>query len=484
MTSDSTLAATRAAYPKSEVIFCCNVNVRPLRLDIAESHYLGVLCGAMPQECPAVSQSSFTRLLEKTVELHTTKAVAIAVKRERSSIMRWRKGQSLPKDIDLIEAKLHNLLLGSDADQDHQCDFTFADLFAGIGGMRRGFESIGGECVFTSEWDKFAQQTYRANFTDKHEISGDITKIHSNDIPSHDVLLAGFPCQPFSLAGVFKKNSLGRAHGFDYKTQGTLFFDVARIIRDRQPKAFVLENVKNLKSHDKGRTMATILDVLRNDLGYTVSDPHKIDAQCLVPQHRERYFIVGFREDVGFNWQALQLPQYGPKLGSVLHPEDGSELIHACDEGKYLDPTGRVDPKYTLSAHLWRYLRDYKAKHEAKGNGFGFSKVGKDDVARTLSQRYHKDGSEILVCRGPRSRPRRLTPRECARLMGYDPLLTDDLDWSSVKPMKIQVSDTQAYRQFGNSVVVPVVCEIARIMQPGIKALRERAVPENYSLAI
>jgi len=319
--------------------------------------------------------------------------------------------------------------------------FRFIDLFAGIGGLRVGFQAIGGHCVFTSEWDKHARKTYAANFRDNHELAGDIRE-YSQDpsrIPEHDVLLAGFPCQPFSIAGVSKKNSLGRPHGFLCDTQGTLFFDTARIIQYHRPAAFLLENVKNLERHDRGRTFATIMNVLENELGYHVTK-RVISSQPWVPQKRERIFIVGFREHTGFDLERLELPapEKGPKLGSILEPHD------------------EVDPKYTLSPKLWQYLQDYKVKHSKKGNGFGYSLFGPDDVTRTLSARYHKDGSEILVAQ-PGGRPRRLTPRECARLMGFE---YGERKWL------IPVSDTQAYRQFGNAVVVPVVEFIARAMKP------------------
>ncbi len=341
--------------------------------------------------------------------------------------------------------------------------FTFIDLFAGIGGFRKGFESVGGRCVFTSEWDKYAQMTYKANFGD-HEVFGDITKIHADDVPDHDVLLAGFPCQPFSIAGVSKKNSLGRKHGFQCETQGTLFFDIERIIEAKQPKAFVLENVKNLASHDKGRTFEVIRRTLEQKLGYHISWK-VVDARAFVPQHRERVFIVGVRPDLGtlFDWSTVQLPasDVAPKLRSILHSEDGTEV----DEERFLDARGKVLPKYVLTDHLWRYLQDYAAKHLAQGNGFGFGLVGPDDVARTLSARYYKDGSEILVKRRG-SNPRRLTPRECARLMGFDR--------AGSKPFKIVVSDTQAYKQFGNSVAVPVVEAVAKALLPHLAAKPRR----------
>lgn len=337
--------------------------------------------------------------------------------------------------------------------------FTFIDLFAGIGGLRRGFESIGGRCVFTSEWDKFSQKTYRANFpNDDHPITGDITKVDVEDIPSHDVLLAGFPCQPFSLAGVSKKNALNRPHGFEDKTQGTLFFDVARIIEHHRPVAFLLENVRNLLSHDKGNTFKVIRDTL-DELDYDISY-RVIDGRHWTPQHRERIFIVGFRRDVGqsaFTLDSLELPQAAPKMGLILHPEDGSEVP---DQKYVVGNIGNVAEKYTLTDKLWDYLQRYREKHQAAGNGFGFGMVGPDSVARTLSARYHKDGSEILVSRGVGKNPRRLTPRECSRLMGFDEPRGADF--------VIPVSDTQAYRQFGNSVVVPVIKAIAGHMQQAL----------------
>jgi len=338
--------------------------------------------------------------------------------------------------------------------------FNFVDLFAGIGGLRKGFDAIGGHCVFTSEWNKYAQQTYAANFRDNHPLHGDITKINAADIPDHDVLLAGFPCQPFSLAGVSKKNSLGRQHGFLDETQGTLFFDVARILKEKRPAAFLLENVKNLTSHDKGRTFQVILRTLTEELGYRVW--HKvIDAGHFVPQHRERIVIVGFRDDVPFSWADLALPAKGAvRLKAILHPGNGTE---AAEAPYTLGPDAIVNGKYTLTDKLWQYLRGYADKHRAAGNGFGFGLVTPDDVARTLSARYYKDGSEILVSQGRKANPRRLTPRECARLMGY----SDDF--------RIPVSDTQAYKQFGNSVAVPVFEAVARIMQPHIQALVEPA---------
>ncbi|MDO9442517.1 MAG: DNA (cytosine-5-)-methyltransferase [Beijerinckiaceae bacterium] len=348
--------------------------------------------------------------------------------------------------------------------------FSFIDLFAGIGGLRRGFEPAGGHCVFTSEWDKYSQKTYRANFPqDNHDIDGDITKISASEIPPHDVLLAGFPCQPFSIAGVSKKNALNRPHGFACETQGTLFFDVARIIEHHRPAAFLLENVRNLTSHDKGRTFQVIRDTLTKDLGYHI-DWRIIDAKGWVPQHRERIFIVGFRDktDFSFDQMTIKNPEAGPRLSSILHPEDGKER----DDFPFIDQDGKVHARYTLTERLWEYLQAYSAKHKAKGNGFGFGLFGPEDVARTLSARYYKDGSEILIKQSDR-RPRRLTPRECARLMGFDDAGRNDF--------RIEVSDTQAYRQFGNAVVVPVVKAVADCMAPHIaKALS----PEKAKRAV
>ena len=301
--------------------------------------------------------------------------------------------------------------------------FKFIDLFAGIGGFRMAFQNIGGKCVFTSEWDKFSQKTYEANYG---EIPfGDITRIDENLIPDHDILLGGFPCQPFSIAGVSKKNSLGRAHGFKDETQGTLFFDIARIIEAKRPKAFLLENVKNLVSHDKRRTFKVIKGTLE-ELGYSVY-AKVLDGKHFVPQHRERIFLVGFDKEVYHGDERFEFPEL-PKANYVL--ED------------ILLP--EVDEKYTLSDKLWNYLQAYAAKHKAKGNGFGFGLADFDGITRTISARYYKDGSEILIPQEGKN-PRRLTPRECARLQGYPDTFI------------IPVSDNQAYRQFGNSVVMPLI---------------------------
>lgn len=381
------------------------------------------------------------------------------------TLYRWERGQVAPRQaaIHVLKERIKRKTVEKD-----RKSFRFIDLFAGIGGLRRGVEPLGGECVFTSEWNKYAQQTYLANFDCEHEVAGDITKIDVKDIPKHDLLLAGFPCQPFSIAGVSKKNALNRPHGFMCEAQGTLFFDVARIIKHHRPKAFLLENVKNLVNHDRGNTFKVIHKTLTEDLGYQVRY-RVIDAKSWVPQHRERIFIVGFRENNGFTFDDFVLPDplNGPKLKSILH--HSREEAHDERDKKYLDRNGRVLSKYTLSDKLWNYLQAYADKHRQKGNGFGCSVVGENDITRTLSARYYKDGSEILVAQ-PRKNPRRLTPRECSRLMGFD----KPGDSSFVIP----VSDTQAYKQFGNAVVVPVVEAVAKHMAPWILGEEEA---EAYS---
>ncbi len=408
---------------------------------------------------------------------------ALPHKRSRETINRWVNGK-LPPSLSHAEFRALENLLPKPPANHPEYEFDFVDLFAGIGGIRRGFEAIGGRCVLTSEWNEPAVRTYKANyFSDpSHHVFNkdirDLTLSNQEDVsekkayrhidqvvPDHDVLLAGFPCQPFSIAGVSKKNALGRAHGFEDKTQGTLFFDVARILAAKQPAAFLLENVKNLKSHDKGKTFKVIIETLE-ELGYWVADandagsddPKIIDGQHFVPQHRERIVLVGFRKDLrvhdGFTLRDVEaeFPVKKPKLKDILEK--------------------KVDDKYVLTPKLWEYLFNYSLKHKAKGNGFGYGLVTGKDITRTLSARYYKDGSEILIDRGfnhakglhdPQNlvnRPRRLTPRECARLMGYDT--------PGEANFRIPVSDTQAYKQFGNSVVVPVFEAVARLMKSRI----------------
>ncbi|HLH30939.1 MAG TPA: DNA (cytosine-5-)-methyltransferase [Terriglobia bacterium] len=308
--------------------------------------------------------------------------------------------------------------------------FSFIDLFAGIGGLRIALEAVGGKCRFSAEWDKHCQRTYKAWFGETPK--GDIRRIKPSEIPDHDLLAAGFPCQPFSIAGVSKKNSLGRAHGFKDVTQGTLFFNLATIIEAKQPPVLLLENVKNLQSHDGGRTWSVIFSAL-TDLGYRVF-AKVIDAAAWVPQHRERIFIVGFHRKIFGETPPFSFPEgpkrSAPKLRDILEEEP--------------------DAKYTLSDRLWEYLQKYAKRHRERGNGFGFGLIDPDGISRTLSARYFKDGSEILIPQGARRSPRRLTPRECARLMGFPECLP------------IVVSDTQAYKQFGNAVVPPVAEAVAR----------------------
>lgn len=431
-------------------------------------------------------QLSDQQLLEKLLAIYDQKTIAHMLnehspdKWARETVNRWAKGKASPT---LSHHEFCHLLeyLPKPAVTAEQAKFKFIDLFAGIGGIRKGFESIGGMCVFTSEWNKFAQRTYKANhYSDPeyHVFNEDIRSVTLSEqqdvsegkayeninaaIPYHDVLLAGFPCQPFSLAGVSKKNALGRAHGFECETQGTLFFDVARIIAAKRPKAFVLENVKNLKSHDKGKTFKIIMNTL-DELGYEVADrefagkqdPKIIDARHFLPQHRERIVLVGFRKDLNLHdgFSLTQLKEHFPQEKQIL----GGLLEEAPDS------------KYVLTPKLWEYLYRYAQKHRAKGNGFGFGLVNKNSVARTLSARYYKDGSEILIDRGwdfdkpfekqlaGENRPRRLTPMECARLMGFAQPGKSDF--------RIPVSDTQAYKQFGNSVVVPVFTAVAKLME-------------------
>lgn len=441
-------------------------------------------------------QAQDRKLLDQVLAIYGQKYVAEQLRKlgksewSRETLNRWVNGKSAPKTLTALEAELLQKMLPSPPAHHPNYAFRFIDLFAGIGGIRHGFEAIGGQCVFTSEWNKNAVRTYQANwFNDEasHRFNQDIREVTlSADkdvseteayahidaaIPDHDVLLAGFPCQPFSLAGVSKKNALGRAHGFECEAQGTLFFDVARIIKAKKPAIFVLENVKNLKSHDKGKTFAVIMATL-DELGYEVADaaavgkddPKVIDGRHFLPQHRERIVLVGFRRDLGIhNGFTLRdisrfYPERRPAFGELLQP----------------DP----DSKYILSEKLWHYLWHYAKKHQAKGNGFGFGLVDPtraESVARTLSARYYKDGSEILVDRGwdralgeadfgnadnQLRRPRRLTPRECARLMGFEK--------PGQAPFRIPVSDTQAYRQFGNSVVVPVFAAVAKLLEPYI----------------
>ncbi|HKM16250.1 MAG TPA: DNA (cytosine-5-)-methyltransferase [Marinospirillum sp.] len=440
------------------------------------------------------------KVLSKLLEIYDQKFLADYLNKlpnnnwTRETINRWVKGKASPK-LSKIEYDHLTVLLPKPLVTPENYDFKFIDLFAGIGGIRKGFEEQGGLCVFTSEWNKFATRTYKANFAcdnSFHTFNEDIRDVtlstdtsiteqeaydHINqNIADHDLLLAGFPCQPFSLAGVSKKNSLGVKHGFECDTQGTLFFDVARIIAAKHPAAFVLENVKNLKSHDRGKTFKTIMKTL-DELGYWVSDseytdtkdPKVINGSNWVPQNRERIILVGFRKDLnihqGFTLKDLPLPDSTPTLGDILEAE--------------------VDDKYILTPKLWEYLFNYAIKHREKGNGFGFGLVGPNDRARTLSARYYKDGSEILIDRGwdfnkpitdPENllnRPRRLTPLECARLMGFNTPTGNEF--------KIPVSDTQAYKQFGNSVVAPLFAAIAKQMKPYI--MKVRALEESKKVA-
>ena len=405
-----------------------------------------------------MGESSPIYLIKKARDLYSQAELATILNVSERTIRRWEVKESEPPAY--LANAIRQMILPLAFDGEYTGEFKFIDLFSGIGGIRKGFEDYGGHCIFTSEWNDFSKKTYLMNFPSKqpHTFAGDITKVDESDVPDHDILLAGFPCQPFSIAGVSKKNSLGRPHGFECTTQGTLFFDVSRIIAKKRPVAFLLENVKNLLSHNKGNTFKIILETLKNELGYEVH--YKvIDARSFVPQHRERIIIVGFREKTNFSWDELVLPENGPKMATILHTQNGTEK---AEEPYTTGDMASVNKKYILTPRLWEYLQGYAEKHRAAGNGFGFGLVDSDSVSRTLSARYYKDGSEILVSQGKRKRPRRLTPRECARVMGYP------------DTFKIPVSDTQAYRQFGNSVVVPVIREVARIVVPHVKMIMSR----------
>lgn len=465
----TTSASTRAARPspaqRAGIGKRSNIHTLRHSFAIAGRDANRTYC---PQFVPAVSvpMHDVHQLLSTLRGRYNQRELAQALGITTRTLRRWevRETDPPPYAADAIRQRLLPL---ADSRDHRDRDFRFIDLFAGIGGIRMAFEAHGGHCVFTSEWNPYAQKTYLANFPESaHAFEGDITKVDERDIPNHDVLLAGFPCQPFSIAGVSKKNALGRAHGFADETQGTLFFDVARIIAAKRPAAFLLENVKNLVSHDKGHTFRVIKKVLEEELGYHIT--YKVvDGAHFVPQHRERILVVGFREKTGFSFADMKLPAHKPKLKEILHPQDGSEQAEAHYT---VGPKAEVDARYTLTPKLWAYLQAYAEKHRAAGNGFGFGLVDGDSVTRTLSARYYKDGSEILVSQGPTKRPRRLTPRECARLMG----LPDDF--------VIPVSDTQAYKQFGNSVVMPVMREVARVMKPRIMELIDPDLAKQKSL--
>ncbi|HUY86071.1 MAG TPA: DNA (cytosine-5-)-methyltransferase [Acidimicrobiales bacterium] len=320
-------------------------------------------------------------------------------------------------------------------------NFTFIDLFAGIGGFYMGLAANGGKCLFSNEWDKHAVATYRAWTGSSHVNCDDIRLLdYARMIPDHEVLTAGFPCQPFSIAGVSKKNALGRAHGFRDVEQGNLFFAICDVARVKRPLVMILENVKNLHSHDKGKTWKVIVEAV-DALGYDMVDK-VIDARAWVPQHRERIFMVCFNrdeftQDEISSFKFPRAPKRERILSEILEPEPPNE-------------------KYMLTDGLWRYLQEYAAKHKAKGNGFGYSLVDGSGVARTLSARYYKDGSEILIRQSGWRNPRRLTPSEAARLMGFNSRYSKSLGLGKSFPQV--VSDMQAYKQFGNSVS-PIVVE-------------------------
>lgn len=317
--------------------------------------------------------------------------------------------------------------------QADNASFRFIDLFAGIGGIRIPFQELGGNCVFSSEWDQFAQKTYKVNFGETP--SGDITKIESTTIPDFDILLGGFPCQPFSSAGLKK--------GFA-DTRGTLFFEIERILRDKRPKAFLLENVKQLQTHDKGRTLKVILSHL-DELDYYVKYAILRAGDFGVPQNRERTYIVGFDKlyfslDADYSFQFPEPTYEKTRLGDIL--ED------------------KVDDRYTLTDAIWEGFKKRKQNNVNRGAGFGYCLFNADSpYVSTLVARYYKDGQEILIDQGPDKNPRKLTPRECARLQGFPDSFI------------IPVSNMQAYKQFGNSVAVPVVRAVAKRIVEEMDAL-------------
>ncbi|MNQ75999.1 DNA-cytosine methyltransferase [compost metagenome] len=327
-------------------------------------------------------------------------------------------------------------------------EFKFIDLFAGIGGIRLAYQNLGGKCVFTSEWDSYSKKTYEANFGEVP--FGDITQIDETKIPDHDILLGGFPCQPFSIAGVSKKNALGKKHGFLDETQGTLFFDIARIIKHKRPKTFMLENVKNLISHDKGNTFKVIQSTLK-ELNYTIYFK-VLDGKYFVPQHRERIIIVGFDNEYFKGKETFKFPEMG-------------EVKFAIKDILLTE----VDAKYTLSDKLWNYLQEYAKKHKAKGNGFGFGLTDLNGISRTMSARYYKDGAEILIPQEGKN-PRRLMPRECARLQGFPDSFV------------IPVSDNQAYKQFGNSVVSPLMEAVGKNIVEEILKINGEHIKQSYTI--
>ena len=336
-------------------------------------------------------------------------------------------------------------------------EFTFIDLFAGIGGFHIGMAANGGRCVFANEWDKYAAQTYSA-WTGFEGISNqDIREVDfKKEIPDHDVLCAGFPCQPFSIAGVSKKNSMGRAHGFDDAKQGNLFFAIRDIAKTKRPPVLFLENVKNLRSHDKGNTWRVICDEL-DQINYEVKF-QIIDANGHVPQHRERIFMVCFDRTKfsGEEIEQFRFPKSPPKtltLESILEGTAPSK-------------------KYMLTDGLWAYLQAYAAKHKAAGNGFGYSLVTAKDTSRTLSARYYKDGSEVLIKQRGWRNPRKLTPQEAMRLMGYNSDLAKKMGFDGQFPQV--VSDTQAYKQCGNSVCPLVTKAIGKEISRILKLRKER----------
>ena len=336
------------------------------------------------------------------------------------TIRRWENGETKPTALEL--KAILDFPEITPYENNINADYKMIDLFAGIGGTRLGFQLTGRtKVVFSSEMDKFAIKTYFANFGDMP--FGDITKIDEHDIPDHDILVGGFPCQAFSQAGLKK--------GFE-DTRGTLFFEIARILNNKKPKAFLLENVKNLLNHNKGQTYATIENTLKS-LGYEVNLLVYHAKDFGLPQNRERIYIVGFNKDKIHNYEDFKAPKppcTATKVGDILEE--------------------KVSEKYTISDKLWEGHQRRKRDNKVAGKGFGYSLFNKfSQYTNTISARYYKDGSEILIEQEGKN-PRKLTPREAARLQGFPDNFI------------IPVSDTQAYKEFGNSVAVPVINAIAK----------------------
>jgi DNA (cytosine-5)-methyltransferase 1 len=388
-------------------------------------------------------------LLASVAARYSQKEIAALLGVDARTVRRWQTGQTEPPHY-LADAIRQRLLPAVDAARPLEATFAFVDMYAGVGAIRLGFEAHGGRCVFASENDPFAQKTYLANFPDGCPLAGGLGAVDERDVPDHDILLVGSARQSFGPGGGVKANAPPGESSFADAIRGGAFGDLARIVRARRPRAFVLEDSKNLLRDDGGSTFRTFREVFEDQLGYRVH-AQVVDALPFVPQRRECLLVAGFREPTLFSWDDLQRPRKGPDLTTVLHPQDGSEMPEAPYTA---GPMAKVDARYTLSEDLWHYLQRQARGQRAAGRAP--ERLQATDIARALTPRYYKDGSDILVSQRAHERPRRLTPRECARLMGFP------------DSFAIPVSDTQAYRQFGRSAVVPVMREVARLLVPRV----------------